>query len=109
MNHGYPPPRPMVPQGGPSQRLNELLDNIRTEFETESQRSVEYESQSKYCPATIVAPISGRGGGVRRNLSASDRRSGAAMVLQQTMAVRVVLRRWPSKRLCVDGCRSGSV
>lgn len=61
MNHGYPPQRTMVPQGGPSQRLNELLDNIRTEFETESQRSVEYESQSKYCPATIVAPISGYG------------------------------------------------
>lgn len=47
MNHGYPPPRAMVPQGGPSQRLNELLDNIRTEFETESQRSVDYEGQSK--------------------------------------------------------------
>ncbi|KAF3053387.1 proteinral transcription repressor [Didymella keratinophila] len=45
MNHGYPPPRAMVPQGGPSQRLNELLDNIRTEFETESQRSVDYEGQ----------------------------------------------------------------
>ena len=47
MNHGYPPPRAMVPPGGPSQRLNELLDNIRTEFETESQRSVDYEGQSK--------------------------------------------------------------
>lgn len=35
------------PQGGPTQRLNELLDNIRTEFETESQRSVEYEGQSE--------------------------------------------------------------
>lgn len=35
------------PPGGPSQRLNELLDNIRTEFETESQRSVNYEDQSK--------------------------------------------------------------
>ncbi|KAH8724716.1 WD40-repeat-containing domain protein [Phaeosphaeriaceae sp. PMI808] len=46
MNHGYPPPRVMGgPQGGPSQRLNELLDNIRTEFETESQRSVDYEGQ----------------------------------------------------------------
>ena len=52
MNHGYPPPRAMVPQGGPSQRLNELLDNIRTEFETESQRSVDYEGQSK-CPSPI--------------------------------------------------------
>jgi glucose repression regulatory protein TUP1 len=47
MNHGYPPPRAMVPQPGPSQRLNELLDNIRTEFETESQRSVDYEGQSE--------------------------------------------------------------
>lgn len=48
MNHGYPPPRGMgVPQGGPSQRLNELLDNIRAEFETESQRSVDYEGQSE--------------------------------------------------------------
>lgn len=46
MNHGYPPPR--MPQGGPSQRLNELLDSIRTEFETESQRSVDYEGQSKW-------------------------------------------------------------
>ncbi|KAF2463754.1 WD40 repeat-like protein [Lindgomyces ingoldianus] len=35
----------MVPQGGPSQRLNELLDSIRAEFETESQRSVDYEGQ----------------------------------------------------------------
>jgi hypothetical protein len=54
MNHGYPPPRAMVPQGGPSQRLNELLDNIRTEFETESQRSVDYEGQSKF-----PSPMSG--------------------------------------------------
>jgi hypothetical protein len=54
MNHGYPPPRAMVPQGGPSQRLNELLDNIRTEFETESQRSVDYEGQSK-----LPSPMSG--------------------------------------------------
>ena len=45
----------MVPQGGPSQRLNELLDNIRTEFETESQRSVDYEGQSKF-----PSPMSGR-------------------------------------------------
>ncbi|KAF2176262.1 WD40 repeat-like protein [Zopfia rhizophila CBS 207.26] len=35
----------MVPQAGPSQRLNELLDSIRAEFETESQRSVDYETQ----------------------------------------------------------------
>lgn len=47
MNHGYPPPRAMVPQGAPSQRLNDLLDSIRTEFENESQRSVDYEGQSK--------------------------------------------------------------
>jgi hypothetical protein len=48
MNHGYPPPRVMGgPQVGPTQRLNELLDNIRTEFETESQRSVDYEGQSE--------------------------------------------------------------
>jgi glucose repression regulatory protein TUP1 len=47
MNHGYPPQQARigVPPGGPSQRLNELLDNIRTEFEGESQRSVEYEGQ----------------------------------------------------------------
>lgn len=55
MNHGYPPPRAMVPQGGPSQRLNELLDNIRTEFETESQRSVDYEGQSKCHPIVVIA------------------------------------------------------
>lgn len=49
MNHGYPPQQARigVPPGGPSQRLNELLDNIRTEFEGESQRSVEYEGQSE--------------------------------------------------------------
>jgi hypothetical protein len=48
MNHGYPPPRVMGgPPAGPTQRLNELLDNIRTEFETESQRSVDYEGQSE--------------------------------------------------------------
>ncbi|KAF2004517.1 transcriptional repressor rco-1 [Amniculicola lignicola CBS 123094] len=35
----------MVPQGGPTQRLNELLDQIRTEFEQEAQRSVDYEGQ----------------------------------------------------------------
>lgn len=56
MNHGYPPPRAMVPQGGPSQRLNELLDNIRTEFETESQRSVDYEGQSKCLSMAVIAP-----------------------------------------------------
>jgi hypothetical protein len=49
MNHGYPPPRAVMggPQVGPTQRLNDLLDNIRTEFETESQRSVDYEGQSE--------------------------------------------------------------
>lgn len=45
------------PQGGPSQRLNELLDSIRTEFETESQRSVDYEGQSEltspFCAAIV--------------------------------------------------------
>lgn len=46
MNPGYPPPRGIgVPHGGPSQRLNDLLDQIRTEFEAESQRSVDYEAQ----------------------------------------------------------------
>jgi glucose repression regulatory protein TUP1 len=35
------------PQVNPSQRLNELLDQVRTEFETESQRSVDYEGQSE--------------------------------------------------------------
>lgn len=46
MNHPYPP-RPMgvPPQGGPSQRLEELLANIRTEFEAESQRGVDFEGQ----------------------------------------------------------------
>ena len=54
MNHGYPPPRVMGgPQVGPTQRLNELLDNIRTEFETESQRSVDYEGQSEYAPVLL--------------------------------------------------------
>lgn len=52
MNHGYPPTRaPVGPgpgaHGGPTQRLNELLDNIRVEFENESQRSVDYEGQSE--------------------------------------------------------------
>lgn len=54
MNHGYPPAaqRGTGPPGpgpqGPSQRLNELLDQIRSEFDTESSRSVEYENQSKF-------------------------------------------------------------
>ncbi|CAI6333446.1 unnamed protein product [Periconia digitata] len=51
MNHGYPPAaqRGNGPPGsgppGPSQRLNELLDSIRNEFDTENQRSAEYEGQ----------------------------------------------------------------
>lgn len=67
MNHGYPPPRAMVPQGGPSQRLNELLDNIRTEFETESQRSVDYEGQSKspFPIASMRLPLPVQGPGLR--------------------------------------------
>jgi hypothetical protein len=52
MNHPYPP-RGMVPQGAPSQRLNELLESIRGEFETESQRSVDYESQSECSSAYL--------------------------------------------------------
>ena len=58
MNHGYPPavPRgnnpPGAPQGALSQRLNELLDQVRNEFEAENQRSVEYEGQSEYPPAS---------------------------------------------------------
>ena len=47
MNHGYPPRVMGGPPSGPSQRLNDLLDSIRTEFETESQRSVDYEGQSE--------------------------------------------------------------
>lgn len=49
MNH-YPARVMGGPQVGPAQRLNELLDNIKAEFETESQRSVEYEGQSEYPP-----------------------------------------------------------
>jgi glucose repression regulatory protein TUP1 len=48
MNHGYPPRGVVPPTAGPSQRLNELLDSVRAEFENESQRSVEYESTSEY-------------------------------------------------------------
>ena len=54
MNHGYPPRVMGGPPGGPSQRLNELLDSIRTEFETESQRSVDYEGQSGLLPVWNV-------------------------------------------------------
>ncbi|KAF2733493.1 transcriptional repressor rco-1 [Polyplosphaeria fusca] len=41
----HPYQRGMVPQGQPGQRLNELLDSIRAEFESESQRTVDYEGQ----------------------------------------------------------------
>lgn len=48
MNHGYPPRGVVPPVGAPNQRLNELLDQVRAEFESESQRSVEYEGTSEY-------------------------------------------------------------
>jgi glucose repression regulatory protein TUP1 len=59
MNH-YPP-RVMGggPPVGPAQRLNDLLDQIKTEFETESQRSVDYEGQSECLPAFIEAVAPG--------------------------------------------------
>lgn len=45
----YPAQRHVIPpQGGPTQRLNELLDSIRQEFESESARSVDYEGQSEW-------------------------------------------------------------
>jgi hypothetical protein len=40
--------RGMVPQGGPNTRLNELLDQIRAEFDQEARRSVDYENQSEF-------------------------------------------------------------
>lgn len=49
MNH-YPPRVMGGPQAGPAQRLNELLDSIKTEFEAESQRSVDAEGQSECFP-----------------------------------------------------------
>ena len=55
MNHGYPPRGVVPPGGAPSQRLNELLDQVRAEFESESQRSVEYESTSEY--ARVKSPL----------------------------------------------------
>ncbi|KAF2866526.1 WD40-repeat-containing domain protein [Massariosphaeria phaeospora] len=46
MNHPYPPPQRVgQPHGTASQRLIELLENVRGEFENESSRSVEYETQ----------------------------------------------------------------
>lgn len=55
MNH-YPP-RIGPPAGAPSQRLNELLDQIRAEFETESNRSVDYEGQSESTRTYSCHPI----------------------------------------------------
>jgi glucose repression regulatory protein TUP1 len=53
MNHGYPSRAPIPPgQGAMSARLNELLDSIRQEFDSESQRSVEYENQGASLPKT---------------------------------------------------------
>jgi glucose repression regulatory protein TUP1 len=44
------------PQGNePAQRLNQLLDNIKTEFETESQRSIDAEGQSESPPCYSAA------------------------------------------------------
>ncbi|KAL1608381.1 general transcription repressor [Paraconiothyrium brasiliense] len=54
MNH-YPP-RIGPPAGAPSQRLNELLDQIRAEFETESNRSVDYEGQTR-AAANRLEPV----------------------------------------------------
>ena len=59
MNH-YPPRAVMPPQTGPAQRLNELLDNIKTEFEAESQRSVDAEGQSESCTYCLAAKGSSR-------------------------------------------------
>ena len=81
MNHGYPPPaagRP-GPGGAPpsqtGQRLNELLDQIRQEFETESQRSVDYEDQSEFSPlppsADDAPPSPSSGLGLTSNPSQS--------------------------------------
>lgn len=55
MNH-YPP-RIGPPAGAPSQRLNELLDQIRAEFDTESSRSVDYEGQSEYTGISSLTPV----------------------------------------------------
>jgi glucose repression regulatory protein TUP1 len=49
MNH-YPPRVMGGPQAEPAQRLNQLLDSIKTEFEAESQRSVDAEGQSESSP-----------------------------------------------------------
>ncbi|OCK84817.1 transcriptional repressor rco-1 [Lepidopterella palustris CBS 459.81] len=35
----------MVPQGAPNTRLNELLEQVRSEFDQEARRAVDYESQ----------------------------------------------------------------
>jgi hypothetical protein len=47
------------PPVGPAQRLNDLLDQIKTEFETESQRSVDYEGQSECLLAFVEAVAPG--------------------------------------------------
>jgi hypothetical protein len=59
MNHGYPPRGiGAPPPGGPSQRLNELLDSIRAEFDGESQRIGDYESQSEsFLPAHVGVQV----------------------------------------------------
>jgi len=44
----------MVPQGGPNTRLNELLDQIRAEFDQEARRSVDYENQSEFVSAVLM-------------------------------------------------------
>lgn len=46
--------RGMVPQGGPNTRLNELLDQIRAEFDQEARRSVDYEGQSEFVSAILM-------------------------------------------------------
>ena len=71
MNH-YPPRVMGAPQGGPAQRLNELLESIKTEFEAESQRSVDYEGQSEFLPChksdTVEAPCFAHGAHAEANM-----------------------------------------
>lgn len=40
--------RGMVPAGGPNNRLNDLLEQIRHEFENSAGRAVEYEGQRTF-------------------------------------------------------------
>jgi hypothetical protein len=56
--------RGMVPAGAPSannQRLNELLDQVRQEFDTQSGRAGEYEAQrtfaSSYNPTFVPVAV----------------------------------------------------